>query len=119
MFVAKYPDFLASIGYPDGSWVYFDGAKDMFKYYFDVRKYHPSRNRADIQAVYVTDYYDLSTVNAREATYVIDSNIYGPMGRELIPFKSEDDAREFMQDHEGKSLLKFQEVTLPLVKSLD
>ena len=62
MFVAKYPDFLAQILYRDGSWVFFDGAKDMFKYYFDIRRYHPSRNLSDIEAVYVTDYYNLSPI---------------------------------------------------------
>ena len=46
MFVAKYPDFIATIKYRDGSWVFFDGAKDMFKYYFAIEKYHPSRKRA-------------------------------------------------------------------------
>lgn len=119
MFVAKYPDFLAAIGYRDGSWVFFDGAKDMFKYYFDIRKYDPARKQSDIEAVYVTDYYSLSPIKALEATYVVGSDIYGPMGRELIPFEKKDDAREFMKDHSGKSLMTFKEVTFSLVKSLD
>jgi nitrous oxide reductase accessory protein NosL len=41
------------------------------------------------------------------------------MGRELIPFEKEADAREFMRDHKGQSLLKFNEVALPLVQKLD
>ena len=41
------------------------------------------------------------------------------MGRELIPFEKEADAKEFMKDHKGKSLMKFKDVTFPLVKSLD
>ena len=41
------------------------------------------------------------------------------MGRELIPFEKVDDAKEFMKDHKGKVLLKFKEVTFPLVKGLD
>jgi len=119
MFVAKYPDFLATIRLQDGSWVFFDGAKDMFKYYLDIQKYHPSRKQSDIVAVYVTDYYNLSPIKANEAAYVIGSDIYGPMGRELIPFENEDEAKEFMKDHNGKSSLKFEELTLPLIKSLD
>ena len=119
MFVAKYPDFLVAITYGDGSWVYFDGAKDMFKYYFDVSKYHSSRKQSQIQSVYVTDYYNLTYVDAYEALYVIGSDVYGPMGRELIPFETETDAREFMQDHQGESLVRFREVTPSLVKSLD
>jgi copper chaperone NosL len=119
MFVAKYPDFLAQIVYRDGSRVFFDGAKDMFKYYFDIEKYHPSRKQSDIGAIYVTDYYSLSPINAYEATYIVGSDIYGPMGRELVPFEKDGDANEFMKDHKGKLLLKFKDVTLPLVKSLD
>jgi len=119
MFVAKYPDFVASIGYPDGLRVFFDGAKDMFKYYFNIQKYHPSRKIADIKDIYVTDYYSLSPTDAHAAIYVIGSDVYGPMGRELIPFSTEEDARVFMKDHNGKKLLEFQEITLPMVKSLD
>ena len=119
MFVAKYPDFLATIRFRDGAWVFFDGAKDMFKYYFDIKKYHPSKKQSDIEAVYVTDYYNLSPINAYEATYIVGSDVYGPMGRELVPFAKQDDAKEFMKDHKGKSLVKFKDVTLPLVRSLD
>jgi len=119
MFVAKYPDFLAKIGFQDGSWVFFDGAKDMFKYYFDIQKYHPARKQSDIEAIYVTDYYTLSPVKAYEAFFVVGSDIYGPMGRELIPFEKKDDAQAFIKDHNGKSLLKFEELTLVLIKSLD
>jgi copper chaperone NosL len=119
MFVAKYPDFLAQIIYRDGSRVYFDGAKDMFKYYFDIQKYHPSRKQSGIKALYVTDYYNLSPMNGYEATYVVGSDVYGPMGRELVPFEKVEDATEFMKDHKGKALLKFKDVTFPLVKGLE
>ena len=91
----------------------------MFKYYFDIKKYHPSKKQSDIEAVYVTDYYNLSPINAYEATYIVGSDVYGPMGRELVPFAKQDDAKEFMKDHKGKSLVKFKDVTLPLVRSLD
>jgi copper chaperone NosL len=119
MFVAKYPDFLAAIRYQDGSWVYFDGAKDMFKYYFDVKKYHPKRAPADIQRITVTDYYSLTPTDAHTAAYILGSDIYGPMGRELVPFADAKDAETFMKDHGGKALLKFKDVTLSLVRSLD
>ena len=119
MFVAKYPDWLAQVIFKDGSHAYFDGAKDMFKYLFNLKKYNPSKNRGDVQVLYVTDYYDLTPINGREAFYVIGSDIYGPMGRELIPFQKEADARGFMKDHKGKTLLKFKEVTPEIIKGLD
>ena len=119
MFVAKYPDFLAQILFKDGSSTFFDGTKDMFKYYFNLKKYQPSKNLSDIDGIYVTNYYDLTLTDGLSAYFVLGSDIYGPMGRELIPFKKEADAKEFKKDHQGKSVLKFGEVTYEMVKSLD
>lgn len=119
MFVAKYPDWVAAVSFRDGSKVFFDGAKDLFKYYFDLPKYNPSKKAGDIEKVQVTDYYDLTPINGYEAFYVVGSDVYGPMGRELIPFAREEAAKEFLKDHKGKSILKFKEVTPALIKTLD
>jgi copper chaperone NosL len=119
MFVAKYPDWVAAIRFRDGSTVFFDGAKDMFKYFFDIGKYNPSKKQTDIEIVQVTDYYDLTPVNGNEAIYVLGSDVSGPMGRELIPFAKEEAAKEFLKDHKGKLIVKFKEVTPTLIKTLD
>jgi copper chaperone NosL len=119
MFVAKYPDFLAQILFTDGYYALFDGAKDMFKFYSNMKKYDTSRKPADISKIYVTDYYDLTFINGFEAFYVVGSDVYGPMGRELIPFKTEAAARDFMKDHNGKSMLRFKEVTAEVINGLD
>ncbi len=119
MFVAKYPDFLAEIIYKDGTYAVFDGAKDMFKYFFNLRKYNPSRKVQDIDSIYVTDYYQLTWIDGFKATYVIGSDIYGPMGKEPIPFAKEGEALEFKKDHKGNSLLMFKEITPEIIRSLD
>jgi copper chaperone NosL len=119
MFVAKYPDFLAQIIFKDGSALFFDGAKDMFKCYLNLKKYAPSKSPSDIDSVFVTDYYSLTPIDGFKAVYVIGSDIYGPMGRELIPFEKEADAAEFMKDHKGQSRLKFADVTVDILKNLD
>jgi nitrous oxide reductase accessory protein NosL len=119
MFVAKYPDWVAAIRFRDGSAVFFDGAKDLFKYYFDLKKYNPSKKPADIEKVQVTDYYDLTPIDGSGAFYVVGSDVHGPMGRELIPFAKEEAAKEFLKDHKGKSILKLKEVTPALIKTLD
>jgi copper chaperone NosL len=119
MFVAKYPDFLAEIVFKDGSRAFFDGAKDMFKYHLDIKKYDPGKTPTDIAAIYVTDYYSLEPIDGSEAYYVIGSDVYGPMGKELIPFGKEGEAKEFMDDHMGKAILRFREVRDSVVRGLD
>jgi copper chaperone NosL len=119
MFVAKYPDFIAEIIFKDGSHAIFDGAKDMFQYYLNLSKYNPSKKPEDIGSIYVTDYYGLALIDALKAFYVNGSNVTGPMGKELIPFEKEDDAKEFMTDHAGKERLRFDGVTPEVVKSLE
>jgi copper chaperone NosL len=119
MFVAKYPDFVAQVIFKDGSYAVFDGAKDMFKYYFDLKKYAPAKRVEDIVSIYVTDYYSLEPTDGLTAWYVVGSDVFGPMGKELIPFAKETDARGFMKDHKGKSLLRFNDVHVELIKGLD
>lgn len=119
MFVAKYPDFLAEVIFKDGSYALFDGPKDMFKYYFNLKKYNPQKSEGDIDSLYVTDYYSVTLIDGYTACYVTGSDVHGPMGRELIPFSKEADAREFMKDHRGKVLLRFKDVTAAVIGGLD
>lgn len=119
MFVWKDPDFLAQIIFKDGSYAMFDGAKDMFKYYLNMRIYNPTKTTADIDSIYVNDYYTLLPVDGRKAYFVIGSNITGPMGRELIPFATWFDARVFMKDHNGRAIVRFNQVTAAMLKEMD
>ncbi len=119
MFVAKYKDFLAQIVYKDGSYAVFDGPKDFFKYYLARDKYSPGKKDSDIDSIYVTDYYTLTAIDGRKAFYVLGSDIYGPMGRELIPFLEKADALEFMKDHNGNKMLQFQDVNNEILQEID
>lgn len=119
MFVYRYPDFIASITYTDGHKVFFDGVKDMFKYLFNREKYDPDRLKVQIQKIFVTEYYDVKPVDGRKAHYVIGSDVYGPMGRELIPLQSESDAQQFMNDHHGRQILRFEQISLDVIRQLD
>ncbi|HEY3275106.1 MAG TPA: nitrous oxide reductase accessory protein NosL [Syntrophorhabdaceae bacterium] len=119
MFVAKYTDFLAKVTFKDSSSDYFDGSKDMFRYLLNLKKYSPRKEQADIGNLQVTDYYSLTLIDGLKAFYVFGSDVYGPMGKELIPFEKEAEARAFMKDHQGKRVLRFQEVSNTLLGSLD
>jgi len=119
MFVAKYPDFLAQIVFKDGTTFFFDGTKDMFKFYFNLQRYSPKRRVEEIHTLSVTDYYSLLPIDGFSAFYIIGSDVFGPMGRELIPFEKNQEALEFKRDHKGKEILKFQDITPAVVKGLD
>ncbi len=119
MFITKYPDWISLILFKDGTRAFFDGPKDMFKYLFDVKKYNPTKNAEDIESIWVTDYYALSPIPAKNAWYVLGSDVFGPMGRELIPLGKEAEAKEFLKDHKGKRILRFSDITAEVTKSLE
>ena len=119
MFVAKYPDWTATVRFKDGSISYYDGPKDMFSHYFDTSRYTPGKRQADIAALSVKEYYSLESIDSRTAFFVVGSDVSGPMGSELIPFKTEKDAQSFKLDHKGKRILRFNEITSQLIKTLN
>lgn len=119
MFVARYPDWTAAVVHRDGATSWFDGAKDMFRYLQDPKRYAPGRSAADVQRVLVTDYYAVKPVDAREAWFVAGADVYGPMGNELVPFARREDAEEFLRDHKGTRILRFGEVDAALLGRMD
>ena len=119
MFVAKYADFVAEIVFKDGSYAVFDGAKDLFKYYLNFGKYNPRKKQSDISSLFVTSYYAVTLIDGFKTYYVIGSDVYGPMGRELIPFENLSDAEDFLKDHKGKSVLRFKDINHDILKGLE
>jgi nitrous oxide reductase accessory protein NosL len=116
MFVGKYPKW-AALMVVDEKKYYFDGVKDMMKYYIFDGDF--SYDRSSISKMSVSDYYTLEEIPAQEAIYVLGSNVFGPMGNELIPFKSKVSAETFMEEHNGKSMHVFGEITDKMVMALD
>lgn len=121
MFVHKYPKWAAQIIYVSGGEehsLYFDGVKDQMKFYLEPERWGDYKN-IEISEMLVTDYYTSKALRADKAFYVTGADVYGPMGKELIPFSSSDDAETFMADHSGKEILRFHEITKEKVKILD
>lgn len=118
MFVARYPDWTAVAKTKDGMIIYFDGAKDMFTHYFNPGRYTPGIKQSDISGHSVTEYYSLKMIDAKSAFFVLGSDVYGPMGSELIAFATEKDAAGFMRDHKGKRLLRYPEITPAILKAM-
>jgi copper chaperone NosL len=116
MFVAKYPNWIAQIRADEKTFL-FDGVKDLLVFYFTPLKFD-GPNPKDIKEIWVKDYYSLSWINGREALYVYGSDVFGPMGHELIPFSSREAAESFMADHKGKAIYQFPDITPELIESM-
>jgi copper chaperone NosL len=119
MFVSLYPDWTATVLDKDGHAHHFDGAKDLFKYLLNLPRYAPGHSQDDIAALGVTEYYGVTRIDARAAWYVIGSDTLGPMGHELVPLTTQAEAEEFLKDHQGKRILRFDDVTPALLEQLD
>jgi len=109
MFVAQYPEWIATIVLNDGGQVFFDGAKDMFRYYFSLPQGKVTRE--DIHSIYVTEYYSARYAAIEDVFFVLGTDVYGPMGAELIPVRERRHAETFMKDYSGNRIVVFDEVT--------
>lgn len=67
MSVSMFADWNAEITFADSTRATFDGPKDMFKYYLNIKKYNPSKTRVDVTAITVKDYYTKTSIDARKA----------------------------------------------------
>lgn len=119
MFVAEYPNWIAQVEFQDGSSDFFDGPKDMFRYLQDIPRFRPEATPDQVVAILVTDYYALKRIDARTAFFVVGSDVNGPMGRELVPFETEEAADEFKADHHGEQILRFNEVDRDWIDQLN
>lgn len=126
MFVAKYPRWAAQIIYSHGNHEHkfsFDGVKDLMKFYFDPKRWISSNNHMvnndNIKQILVTDYYSQEAIDGAKAYYVIGSDVYGPMGHELIPFERLEDAETFKADHSGKLIIEFDKLKEEEIYKLD
>ncbi len=124
MFTYKYPKWAAQIFYKHNNHEHhysFDGVKDMLKFYFDPMEWgnYETSVKSNITKMLVTDYYSQKAIDARDSYFVIGSDVYGPMGDELIPFAELEDAKTFSMDHKGKKIVKFEDIIEAQVYKLD
>ncbi len=117
MFVAKYPAWITKVVHKDSTIRYFDGVKDMMAYFLEPEKYG-STPKNTITEIFIKDYYSLNWQSAKSAFFVKGSDVYGPMGHELIPFSSNEAAVSFSKDHHGKGILKFEDVTFAIINAM-
>ncbi len=121
MFVYKYPRWAAVMNVTvqgKAKQLYFDGVKDLIKFYREPAKWG-QYDDISVLSIVVTDYYRQESIFGEKAFYVIGSDISGPMGHELIPFDSKDQAEVFLKDHAGSQILTLDEITPQVIADLD
>ena len=118
MLVGRHPDWLAQVVLADDEVLFFDGAKDLFRFLLEPERYPEAVRAKEAGVVFVTSYYDREPIRARDALFVAGSDVLGPMGVELIPHPSREAAEEFRRDHGGFAILGFDEMTREILSQL-
>jgi len=119
--VYKDPQWVAMIKARNGKTVYFSSPKSMFEFYFWPGKWFDIgiKSERDFSQIVVTDFKTSKPINAETAYYVYGSNKTSPAGDDLVPFATKAEAEHFAAKNNGKRVMKFDEVTDPLIKLLN
>ena len=117
----KDPKWVAKIEVRNGKTVYFSSPKSMFEFYFRPGKWFDVgvKSERDFSKIVVTDYSSLKAINAEKAYFVYGSRAISPAGDDLVPFKSEEDAKKFASAYSGKRIMRFKEIKDALIKLLN
>ena len=99
----------AAIVFADGKVVGFDGPGDLFRYFLAPDKYH--FDPKNIKHLFVTEYGTKKFLDAKQAFFVVGSELSGEMGPELAAFSTKEAAEKFKTDHKGKNVVAFSAVT--------
>lgn len=113
MFVKPYPNWMSTLTFEKHPQLFFDGPKDMLRYYFSLPAQGSASKpgRDNLKGIYVTDYYTTRVLPVSEVFFVIGSDIAGPMGYDLVPIAGREAADGFARDHGGKKIVPFDELT--------
>jgi copper chaperone NosL len=117
MFPAKFVKWQTQVIFADGAMVPFDGAKDMFKYVLNMKKYDKKHRSKDIAAIWVKDFNNGKWLDGKAVSYVVGSSEMGPMGKELIPFGDPTEALTFKKGKKGM-IMNYDDVTMEDIKKL-
>ena len=116
MLVHLYPEWAATLKTGSKQY-YFDGVKDMLKYYF--QKFEHLVDEKQKPKMLVQDFYRFNALDATKAWYVVGSDIHGPMGNEFIPFATKKDATTFLHDHHAQKILRFNSISLETIEMVE
>ena len=75
-----FPDWNARVEFKDSTQAFFDGAKCMFKYYLNINKYNPPKNKKYITVISVKDYYSKASIDTVRAFLLFGAMCMDPWG---------------------------------------
>jgi copper chaperone NosL len=99
---------VAAAVFRDGHVVGFEGARCLFIYNSVPQKYGVGIK--DITRQFVTDLTSKKLIDLTKAFLVLGSNVKGPMGYDLIPFATKEEANKFAAENDGKWIVQLHEV---------
>ncbi len=109
------PSGPAAVVFKDGKVVGFDTTADMFRYVLAPKKY--DFDAGNIKDIFVTEHGTKKFIDAKQAFFVVGSDVKGHMGAEVVPFPNKADAEKFSSEHKGKRVAAYGTVTLADLKS--
>jgi len=119
--VYKEPKWVGKIKVRNGKTVYFSSPKSLFEFYHVPGKWFDVgvKSERDFSEIVVTDYETLKHINAETAYFIYGTNVTSPAGDDLIAIETEEAAKVFSKAHNGKRILKFDEVSDALIRLLN
>lgn len=111
MLVADHPRWVAGASTASGNDEQFCCPRCMFAW-------HLSPAGAGSRDLWVTEYYSQKRMPVGEVSFVMGSDVVGPMGKSLVPIAGREAAERFRQDHHGTRLLKAEEITPELLREI-
>jgi len=120
MNVKESDDWTAEIVYKDQTKLLFESPGDMLAFYTMPKAYSTDdahQDRANIEKIVVKDYQTKQPADARQAKFVYNSRVEGPMGPDFLPFAKKEDAEAFIAAN-GGTLLSLDQVTSEMVREV-
>ena len=117
--VATHPGWIAQLVYDDGVALFFDGAKDLFRFLLSPRRTTSDPSLVPIAGIFVTNRSTGEFIDARNAFFVVGSDVRGPAGEELVAHSAVAEARRFSKQHSGARVVGFEQVDLDLLSELN
>ncbi|MDT8998021.1 nitrous oxide reductase accessory protein NosL [Paucibacter sp. APW11] len=118
MFPARQPRWAAQLIFADGRAHFLDSPLSLFLYLQRVERYAPGYHRADVAALYVSDYQAGSWLDARQAFYIAGSALHGPMRGGNLPAVASQAAAQQLVLEVGGQPLRYAELRQALPEAL-